>query len=201
MIRQSNQFMKKVIYFAAITWFMCAASDATASPPACPRNDISMYIQSDAVVEAVVTKSRRWSEGVATLHLVAKYKVSEVFKGDVTKDDILIVTDTCLDERIPRQMLGYPRVENYCRGEIGLTLTGIHSVDGKPIMKSGKKPRWILFLRKDIRKGAPQLTWIEVSETSYYGGCRLTRNDIPPAQQEGFNRLIPRLKAIGKDMK
>ena len=42
-----------------------------------------MYMKSDAVVEAVVTKSRRWSEGSATLHLVAKYKIVDVFKGDV----------------------------------------------------------------------------------------------------------------------
>ena len=51
----------------------------------------------------------------------------------------MIVTDTCLDERIPKGMLGYPRIENYCRGGIGLTLTGVNSKDGKPVMKSGKK--------------------------------------------------------------
>jgi hypothetical protein len=131
-------------------------------------------------------------------HLVAKYKILDVFKGDVDKDDILIVTDTCLDKPVPREMLGYPVVENYCRGLIGLRLTGVDSQDGKPVMKSGNKPNWILFLRKDMRKGAPQLTWLEVSKTSYYGGCRQTRDDIPPEQREEFDRLFQRLKAVGR---
>ena len=122
----------------------------------------------------------------------------DIFKGDVNKDEILIVTDTCLDEPIPRQMLGYPQVEDYCRGGIGLTLTGVNSGDGKPVMKSDNKPSWILFLRKNIRKGAPQLTWLEVSRTSFYGGCRRTLNDILPDQREGFDRLFQRLKIIGR---
>lgn len=198
MIRQSNQFMKKVICFAVIAWLMSAASSVNASPPAYPRNDLSLYLESDAVVEAVVTKSRRWFEGAETLHLVAKYKVLNVFKGNVDKDNILIVTDTCLDKPVPKERLGYPAVQNYCRGLIGLRLTGVDSRDGKPFMKSGNKPSWILFLKKDIRKGAPQLTWLEVSRTSYSGGYRQTRNDIPPDQREGFDRLLQRLKTIGR---
>lgn len=196
MIRLSNQFIKKVICFVVITWLMITASSANASPPAFPRNDVSMYIRSDAVVEAIVVKSKRWSEGAETLHLVAKYRILNIFKGNIDKDDILIVTDTCLDKPVPRHMLGYPPVEDYCRGGIGLTLTGVNSQDGKPVMKSGNIPRWILFLKKDIRKGAPQLTWLEVSRTSYYGGCRQTRDDIPPDQREEFDRLLQRLKAI-----
>ena len=105
MIRQINQFMKKVICFIVIAWFMSAALSANASPPACPRNDVSMFIQSNAVVRAVVTKSRRWSEGAVTRHLVAEYKVLDVFKGDVDKDDILIVTDTCLDKPVLAKQL------------------------------------------------------------------------------------------------
>ena len=196
MIRLSNHLIKNIICFAVIACLMGVASSADASPPACPRNHVSMYMQSDAVVEAVVAKSRRWSEGAETLHLVAKYRILNIFKGNIDKDDILIVTDTCLDKPVPRHMLGYPPVEGYCRGGIGLTLTGVNSRDGKPVMKSGKKPIWILFLKKDIRKGAPQLTWLEVSRTSYYGGCRQTRNDIPPDQREEFDRLLQRLKVI-----
>jgi len=198
MIRLSNQFMKKVICFAVIAWLMSAVLSANASPPAYPRNDLSMYMKSDAVVEALVTKSRRWSEGAETLHLVAKYKVLNVFKGNVDKDDILIVTDTCLDKPVPEGMLGYPVVKNYCRGLIGLRLTGVDSRDGKLIMKSGNRPIWILFLKKNIRKGAPQLTWFEVSRTSYSGGYRQTRDDILPEQREGLDRLFKRLKALGR---
>ena len=192
------RFYSKVAYISVITWLMSATSSVIASPPACDRNVFSMYIKSDAVVEAVVSKSRRWSEGAATLHLVAKYKVLDVFKGHVDKDDILIVTDTCLDKPVPREMLGYPAVKDYCRGGIGLNLTGVNLRDGKPVMKSDNKPSWILFLRKNIRKGAPQLTWLEVSRTSFYGGCRRTLNDILPDQREGFDRLFQRLKIIGR---
>jgi len=84
------------------------------------------------------------SEGSATAHLVAKYKVLEVFKGDVHKDDILIVTDTCLDKPVPERQLGYPAVKDYCRGLIGLRLTGVNSRDGNPhigpIVDVGYKP-------------------------------------------------------------
>jgi hypothetical protein len=190
----TNQLMKKVICFIVIAWLMSGASSTDASPPACGRNDVSMHLESDAVVEAIVIKSRRWSKGAVTHYLVAKYKVLDVFKGDVSKDDILIVTDTCLDKPVPNERLGYPVVEDYCRGLIGLSLTGVDSRDGKPVMKSGSKPSWILFLRKDIRKGAPQLTWVEVSRTSYYGGCRRTRDDIPAEQIEGFDHLFKKLK-------
>jgi len=197
MIIKSKRFTINVCCFAVIIWFMSAVSIAHASPPACHRNDASMYIASDVVIEAIVTKSRRWSEGSATLHLVAKYRVLDVFKGDVAKDDILIVTDTCLDKPVPKRQLGYPVVEDYCRGLIGLHLTGVDSQDGKPVMTSGSKPNLILFLKKDIRKGAPQLTWVEVSRTSFYGRCRQTRDDIPLNQKSAFDRLLQRLKSIG----
>ena len=198
MIRSSNKNTLLVACITFIVWAISVPKNTDASPPACARNDFSMYMQSDAVVEAVVTKSRRWSEGAETLHLVAKYKVLDVFKGDIKKDDILIVTDTCLDKPVPKEMFGYSVVQNYCRGSIGLRLTGVDSRNGKTTVKSGIKPSWILFLRKDIRKGAPQLTWLEVSKTSLSGGCRQTRDDIPPKQREEFDRLLQRLKAIGR---
>ena len=102
MIRPSNQLIREVTFIVTIIWLMSTPTSANASPPACHRNDVSMYMKSDAVVEAVVTKSRRWSEGAVTLHLVAKFKVLDVFKGDVEKDAILIITDTCLDEPVSR---------------------------------------------------------------------------------------------------
>ena len=190
------RFYINVIFIVTIICLVSNSKSAIASPAACSRDDISMYVNSDAVVEAVVTKSRRWIEGVSTIHLVAKYKISDVFKGEVDKDKILIVTDTCLDLPVPREMLGYPVVKDYCRGLIGLRLTGVDSWNGKPVMRSGNKESWILFLRKDIRKGAPQLTWLEVSKTAFYGGCGYTRNDIPTDEREGFDRLLQRLKRI-----
>lgn len=78
-----------------------------------------------------------------------------VFKGNIDKDDILIVTDTCLDNPVPEEMMGYPVVEKYCRGLIGLRLTGVDSQTGKPIVESENKPNWILFLKKDTKKRSP----------------------------------------------
>jgi len=109
------------VVLSVIICFMLSSQNANASPPAVTRNDISMYIRSEAVLEAVVKSSKRWSDGGRVLHMVAEYKVIDVFKGNVQKDEILIVTDTCLDEPIPEHMLGYPVVEEYCRGGIGLT--------------------------------------------------------------------------------
>jgi hypothetical protein len=187
----------QALFIAIIITIISTVTNSNASPPACLRDDIAKYINSDTVVEAVVTKSRRWSEGGTTLHLVAKYKVIEVFKGDVERANILIVTDTCMDTPVPRHMLGYPVVKKYCRGLIGLRLTGVDSRDGKRIKRTDNKQSWILFLKKDIRKGAPQLTWLEVSETGY-NGCFQTLNDIPSDEREGFDRLHKRLKSIGR---
>ena len=50
--------------------------------------------------------------------------------------------------------------------------------------------------QKNIRQGTPQLTSFEVSRTSYYGGNQQTRDDIPPEQREGFDRLLHGMKAI-----
>mgnify|MGYP006995605420 CR=1 FL=1 len=135
-----------------IIGMMSAHASAGTSPAACRRSESSIYINSDSVVEAVVKQSRRWSEGTVTLHLVVQYKILDVFKGDVIQDEILIVTDTCLDEPIPRHMLGYPPVEDYCRGGIGLTLTGVNSGDGKPVMKSEKNQHGFCSLRKTLEE-------------------------------------------------
>ena len=62
---------------------MRTASITDALPPAYPRNDLSMYMRSCAVAKAVVIKSKRWSKEDVTRHLVAKYKVLDVFKGDM----------------------------------------------------------------------------------------------------------------------
>ena len=91
------------VVLSLIICFIFSSKNANASPPAFTRNDISMYISSDAVVEAVVIKSRRWSEGIATLHLVAEYKVVDVFKGDVHKKLTGVENDSIL--KLPEEIL------------------------------------------------------------------------------------------------
>lgn len=175
----------------AVSPFMPVA-DAVATPPACMRGNPSMYRAADAVVEAVVTSSRRWSAGRATVHLVAKYRVSEVFKGGLAAGEVVIVTDTCLDMPLPRAAMGYPRTDDYCLGGSNLSLTGVGTKDGRPVKRPGDGPDWVLFLRADRRRGAPQQTWLEVARTSFGGGCRLTRDDLPPGQRAGFDRMLER---------
>jgi len=177
------------------------STTAKASPPACRQNTVSKFISADAAVEAVVVKSRRWSEAGTTIHLVSKYEILKVFKGNVEKGEIIIVTDTCLDKPVPRKMAGYPVVQNYCRGSIGLSLTGVNSLNGTPIRNPEGKPSWILFLRKDVRVGAPELTWLEISNTGYYGGCRKNKNSISPDDKDGFDHLRQRLNKLGRQQR
>lgn len=54
---------RKDIILAVIICIICTVTNAAASPPACFRNNVSMFINSNAVVEAEVIKSRRWKEG------------------------------------------------------------------------------------------------------------------------------------------
>ncbi len=167
-----------------------AGADATASPPACDRSPAALYYAADAVVAATVTSSRRWTAGSVTVYLVAKYRVARAFKGAIAPGEIVIVTDRCLDKTIPQHVIGYPGVEGYCLGGYNLTLTGIRTKDGRPLEKPDEAPDWLLFLKADRRPGAPQQTWLEVPRTSFAGGCRLGRDDLPPADRPGFDRAL-----------
>lgn len=49
MVRQSNQFIKSVVCFAVIVWFMSAASSANATPPSC----VSFLVKWEPLIEIV----------------------------------------------------------------------------------------------------------------------------------------------------
>ncbi len=137
-------FIKDLLFFAAV--FGCiVAPQAFSSPAACMRNDASMFLSADTVVEVEVINSRRWNESVNTVHLVAKYRILDVFKGDVQKKEIVIVTDSCLDIPVPEWMIGYPGVSDYCNGQLNLNLTGVSSEDGSPVLHPDGAPGWILI--------------------------------------------------------
>ena len=180
-----------------ILFGISSVSIALASPPACVKNLPGLFMVADTVIEASVIKSRRWKEGFSTLHLVAKYRVNDVFKGDVKKGSVVIATFTCLDKPIPERVIGYPGVMDYCQGGGGLHLTGVRTQDGGMVKKNGVAPNWILFFKRDIRKGAPQQTWLEVSETSFSGsGCGKNRDNISQDQQSGFDRMFERMNDL-----
>lgn len=149
-----------------------------------------MYDAADAVVAGSVISSRRWMSGQTTVHLVAKYHVVRVFKGNLAEHEVVIVTDTCLDEPIPEHAIGYPAVQDYCLDGYHLTLTGVRTEDGRPLKQSGESQGWLLFLTADHRPGAPQQTWLEVERTSYVGDCHKGRDDLPPAERPGFDQAL-----------
>jgi hypothetical protein len=180
---------RKALLFVSMVLFCIGTLEASASPPAVWRNDVSMFLSADAVIEAKVIKSRKWSKG-RTFHLVAKYRVLDVFKGNIRKDDIVIVTDTCVDRPIPKEMLGYPNVEDYCIEGMNLNLTGVNKKDGSPVLRPEGAQGWILFLELDYRPGAPQQTWLELSRTSFYGGGRHTLDDLSEEESILFDRML-----------
>jgi hypothetical protein len=164
--------------------------DGGASPPACDRSEAALFAAADAVVEAAMASSRRWNSSPTTMHLVAKYRIQEVFKGALKAGDVVIATDTCLDIEIPEEVLGYPGVRDYCLGDMNLWLTGVRTVDGKALPR--RDGGWVLFLVKDYRPGAPQQTWLEVDPTSFSGDCDMTPAELEPEQQPAFARMSRR---------
>lgn len=173
-----------------------AGTGAWASPPACDRSEAARFAAADAVVEAKITSSRRWASGPMTFHLVAKYRVLDVFKGGPKPGEVVIVTDTCLDRPVPQEMLGYPVVDDYCLGGMNLSLTGVDHSDGRATPLPAGTSGWVLYLREDRRVGAPELTWIEVGPTGYYGygPCDYSRDDLPSVGRSDFDRLHARLR-------
>lgn len=165
---------------------------AVASPPACDHSNASRFRAADAVAAAEVTSSRRWAEGGTTLHLVAKYELREVFKGALAPGETVIVTDTCLDAPVPEEMLGYPAVERYCLGGLNLSLTGVDAGDGTALPVAEDADGWILFLRTDDRRGAPELTWTEVEAVGYGGDCDVTPAELTPVERAGYERMTKR---------
>jgi hypothetical protein len=197
MIFPAGKNVKYLFIYSATLFFVFQASPSFSSPAACDRNSVSKFISSDLVVLAKVVKSRRWKAGMITLHLVAKYQILEVYKGDAKKDSIQIATTTCLEKSRPKNdMLGYPTATPYCPGGFNIHLTGVDSKTGQPKEKGENTSSWIIFLKKDSWKGARQLTWIEVPTTSFSGECHRDEKEIPQEQQEGFRRMMEHEKRL-----
>lgn len=115
--------------------------------------------------------SRRWREGRSTLHLVATYRLREVFKGNLEPDATVIATRTCLDFPVPDDLVGRVDPRRYCPGGAGLTLVGVDVGTGEPLAVDGDRPTVVLFLRPDKWRGAPELTWLEVPVTGFGMAC------------------------------
>lgn len=197
MIFPTCKILKRLFVYSANLFFVFQAFPSFASPAACSRNSVDKFFSSDLVVLAKVVKSRRWKEGMITLHLIAKYQVLEVFKGDAKKDSIQIATTTCLEKSRPKNdMLGYPTATPYCPGGFNIHLTGVDSKTGQPKEKGENASPLIIFLKRDSWKGPPHLTWIEVPTANFSGECHRDEKEIPKEQQEGFRRMMEREKRL-----
>ncbi len=186
--------MRTVQYLNFITslvlLFMFQVS-SIASQAACRMSDAGLFSRSDLVVTAHVTSSKRWREGPSTVHLVAKYRIEQVFKGELNPGEILIVTNSCLDTEVPEEVLGYPAVNDYCRGNLAPSLTGVLREDGSIIIGNNVKPNWIMFLKKHPAKGAPQTTWLEIPKTGYdLNVCHYQRSNLSESERSGFDRIL-----------
>lgn len=191
MIFSTDKIKRRLFICSATLLFIAQTFPSFSSPAACHRNTVDKFFSSDLVVLAKVVKSRRWKEGMATLHLVAQYQILEVYKGDARKDSIQIASSTCLEKPRPdNALLGYPIPTPYCPEGFNIHLTGVDSKTGEPKENGENAPYWILFLKKDLRQEAPQLTWKEVSNTSFSGGCHRDEKEMPQGQQEGFHRMM-----------
>ena len=186
-IRQSlNSILLLVLTFMVQT-------ATIASQAACQMSEAGLFFESDVVVTAQVTSSKKWREGQLTVHLVAKYRVEQVFKGELNPGEILIVTNSCLDTEVPEEVLGYPAVNDYCHGNTAPSLTGVKRDDGLPVAVNNINPSWILFLEKNPAKGTPQTTWLEISKTGYdLDVCHYQRSNLSESERSGFDRMIQR---------
>jgi hypothetical protein len=180
---------------AIIIWQVIYAAEAEPSPSACVRTDAGMFHISDLVVDAEIVQSRRWIEH-STIYLKAQYRIQIVFKGRASPGSMLTVTKRCFDQPIPKELLGYPPVREYCPDGAGLTLTGVNQGNGSA--QSSQK-RWVLFLKRNLPDVNGPRSWSEVDQTGFAdSACFTTLKDLPPGEKEGFRRMTERKKALPK---
>lgn len=182
---------------AAFVVNLALAQGSGASPPACQRSDIDLFAIADLVATAELVSSRRWQEGSSTLHLVATYRLREVFKGDLEADATVIVTRTCLDMRISGEFVGRVDPRRYCPGGAGLSLVGVDADTGEPREVDGGRPTVVLFLRANKRRGAPELTWLEVPRIGFMI-CGKDAEELPVPEREAYRRLLRTLGSGGE---
>jgi len=154
---------------------------ASASPPACHREDAAMVAASHAVVRAEVLAATG-TRSASSRALEARYRVVESLKGSLQRDARLAIAVSCLDEPVPPALQGYPMANRYCRGSLGLALTGVDGALAQP--RAPAPPGgWLLFLERD--PGA----WREVSRVSYGGGCAVSEATLSARDREVLRRV------------
>ena len=165
-------------------WILAASQLAEASPPACMREEPAMFATASAVVTAGVNGAeRRQDPATRTVSLRAAYRVVESFKGPLKRGQSVRLERSCLDEPVPRELQGYPVVDRYCRGTIGLDLPGVDAATGTPVGPAPAGREVLLFLTREYG------VWTTTPRTSYLGGCTFDESTLSPAQRKGLERL------------
>lgn len=159
---------------------LLAARSASASPPACFRDDAAMIVASEAVFTAEMVDARVSRVGDSR-QIEARYRLTGVIKGILKPGQRIRVVASCLDQPVPREQMGYPVVEHYCSGG-GPVVTGVNEA-GRP--QPSPPGGWLLFL--ELSRGDD--FWKEVSRTGYYGGCSVDQLRLGPADRRALQRL------------
>jgi hypothetical protein len=146
-----------------------------------------MVAGSEAVVTAealTVTASRSGS----IRSMDARYRVIEGLKGPPKGGELIRVVVSCIDEPVPGELLGYPIVQRYCRGAVGLALTGVDVRLARPAPPAHARG-WALFLTRPFG-GEP---WREVPRVHFGGGCAADDTTLSSKDR----RVIQRLREMG----
>jgi hypothetical protein len=163
-----------------------AVSSGIASPPVCVPSLAGLFIAADAVVEAALTDAQARAEtrrGERRRFVSASYQVVDVFKGRLADGERVRLVKSCIDAPVPAEFAGYPMVERYCRGDIGLDLDGVR------LRGDGAEPdraqTWILFLERHEGE------WRPIAKSVSYrpDRCLETPERVPVKDRPQFERL------------
>lgn len=164
-------------------------SGSIASPPVCVPSHAGLFTAADAVVEVAVKEARARAEarqGEKRRFVSAVYEVVDVFKGRLADGDRVRLAKSCIEKPVPREFLGYPMVEHYCRGDIGLTLDGVR-LRGD-VAEPDRSQTWVLFLERH----AGEWRLISKSVSREFDRCLGTPDQVPLTNRRQFERLMRR---------
>lgn len=170
---------RKARAIAAAACALVEVRAGQASPPACERGDPARLVASDGVFVAQAIEGSVSKSG-DDLRLEARYRITGVIKGILKPGQRIRVVASCQDRPVPRDEMGYPAVERYCRG--GKPTTA--GVDEKGQLEPQPTGGWVLFLA--LNRG--DRTWKEVARTGY-GDCSVAAERLTDRDREALLRL------------
>lgn len=157
-----------------------------ASPPACMRDVVDVFLSSDVVVLAAPLEGRRVTYG-DRVGLVSTYRVIERFKGRERAGDTVRIEDRCIDRPLPKGMEGYPMAREYCRGGYRPRLPGIDSRTGE--LRRSAKDGMVLFLGSKGGDGSPGRIYGVVPDSDYGASCSRKGRALTAQERAAIERI------------